>query len=207
VLNALVPVALYYGLRAVGASVYLALLAGAVVPAVTTLGGVIRSRTIDRLGAFMLSIMLFGVAVALIAGSPRFLLAKEAWVTAAVGVWFVLSARGSRPLSFVFARAMLEGRPPFTDEPWDELWERSPAFRRGWRTSSLIWGIGSLVDAAGRVALAYSLPVDVVPALTPVLFVVSFVVLALIDQINYQRTGLRRLLLGDQLGSPAAAQT
>ena len=28
-LNALVPVALYYGLRAVGASVYLALLAGA----------------------------------------------------------------------------------------------------------------------------------------------------------------------------------
>ena len=120
-LNALVPVALYYGLRAVGASVYLALLAGAVVPALTTLGGVIRSRTIDRLGAFMLTIMLFGVAVALIAGGPRFLLAKEAWVTAAVGVWFLLSARGPRPLSFVFARAMLEGRPPFTDEPWDEL--------------------------------------------------------------------------------------
>ncbi|MGZ4325831.1 MAG: VC0807 family protein [Solirubrobacteraceae bacterium] len=207
VLNALVPVALYYGLRAVGASVYLALLAGAVVPAVTTLGGVIRSRTIDRLGAFMLSIMLFGVAVALIAGSPRFLLAKEAWVTAAVGVWFVLSARGARPLSFVFARAMLEGRPPFTDEPWDELWERSSRFRRGWRTSSLIWGIGSLVDAAGRVVLAYSLPVDVVPALTPVLFVASFVVLALIDQINYQRTGLRRLLLADELGSAAPART
>jgi hypothetical protein len=207
VLNALVPVALYYGLRAVGASVYLALLAGAVVPAVTTLGGVIRSRTIDRLGAFMLSIMLFGVAVALIAGSPRFLLAKEAWVTAAVGVWFVLSARGPRPLSFVFARAMLEGRPPFTDEPWDELWERSPRFRQGWRTSSLIWGIGSLVDAAGRVVLAYTLPVDIVPALTPVMFVASFVVLALIDQINYQRTGLRRLLLADEIGSAAAART
>lgn len=206
-LNALVPVALYYGLRAVGASVYLALLAGAVVPAVTTLGGVIRSRTIDRLGAFMLSIMLFGVAVAVIAGSPRFLLAKEAWVTAAVGVWFVLSARGPRPLSFVFARAMLEGRPPFTDEPWDQLWERSPGFRQGWRTSSLIWGVGSLFDAAGRVVLAYTLPVDVVPALTPVMFVASFVVLALIDQINYQRTGLRRLLLGDELGSAAAARS
>lgn len=206
-LNALVPVALYYGLRAVGASVYLALLAGAVVPAVTTAAGVIRSRTIDRLGAFMLSTLLLGVGVALIAGSPRFLLAKEGWVTAAVGVWFVLSARGPRPLSFVFARAMLEGRPPFTDQPWDELWERSPAFRRGWRTSSLIWGIGSLADAAGRVVLAYTLPVDVVPALTPVMFVVSFVALALIDQINYQRTGLRRLLLGDELRRAAAAQT
>ena len=30
---------------------------------------------------------------------------------------------------------------------------------------------------------------------------------ALIDQINYQRTGLRRLLLADELGSAAAAQT
>ncbi|MGZ4196729.1 MAG: VC0807 family protein [Solirubrobacteraceae bacterium] len=207
VLNALVPVALYYGLRAVGASVYLALLAGAVVPAVTTAAGVIRSRTIDRLGAFMLSTMLFGVAVALVAGSPRFLLAKEAWVTAAVGVWFMLSARGSRPLSFEFARAMLEGRHPFTDQPWDELWERSPAFRRGWRTSSVIWGIGCLVDAAVRVVLAYSLPVDLVPALTPAVFVASFVILALIDQINYPRTGLRRLLLADGLGQPAPAQT
>jgi intracellular septation protein A len=207
VLNALVPVALYYGLRVVGASVYLALLAGAVVPAVTTAAGVIRSRTVDRLGAFMLSTMLLGVAVALIAGSPRFLLAKEAWVTAAVGVWFVLSARGSRPLSFVFARAMLEGRHPFTDQPWDQLWERSPGFRKGWRISSLIWGIGSLVDAAGRVVLAYTLPVDLVPALTPVMFVASFVVLALIDQINYQRTGLRLLLVADRLGPAAATQT
>jgi hypothetical protein len=207
VLNALVPVALYYGLRAMGASVYLSLLAGAVVPAVTTAAGVIRSRSIDRLGAFMLTIMLFGVAVALIAGSPRFLLAKEAWVTAAVGVWFVLSARGSRPLSFVFARAILEGRRQFTDQPWDELWERSPSFRQGWRVSSLIWGIGSLVDAALRVVLAYSLPVDIVPAVTPVLFVVSFTLLGLIDQINYHRTGLRRLLVPGELGRAAPAES
>lgn len=55
--------------------------------------------------------------------------------------------------------------------------------------------------------MSCSLPVDVVPAPTPALFVASFVVLALIDQINYQRTGLRRLLLADELGSTAAAQT
>jgi hypothetical protein len=107
----------------------------------------------------------------------------------------------------VFARAMLEGRRQFTDQPWDQLWERSPSFRQGWRTSSLIWGIGSLVDAALRVVLAYSLPVDVVPALTPVLFVISFTLLGLIDQINYHRTGLRRLLLADELSPAAPAQT
>jgi len=52
-----------------------------------------------------------------------------------------------------------------------------------------------LVDAALRVLFAYTLPIDVVPALTTVLFPVSFVVIALIDQINYRLTGLRRALL------------
>lgn len=59
----------------------------------------------------------------------------------------------------------------------------------------MIWGVGMLVDAALRVLFAYTLPIDVVPALTTVLFPVSFVVIALIDQINYRLTGLRRALL------------
>jgi len=59
----------------------------------------------------------------------------------------------------------------------------------------VIWGVGMLVDAALRVLFAYTLPIDVVPALTTVLFPVSFVVIALIDQINYRLTGLRRALL------------
>ncbi len=189
------PIALYYALRAAGTSVYLALLIGAAVPATVGVATLVRSRTIDQVGAFMLTTMLLGVVVALIAGSPRFLLAKEAWVTGAVGGWFLISATRRRPLAFVFARAMLEGRPRFTAESWDALWDRSPSFRRTFRTSSLIWGVGMLVDAAARVALAYALPVDLVPALSAGLSVLTVIVLALIDQINHQRTGFRQVLL------------
>jgi intracellular septation protein A len=191
--DVLVPLALYYVLRTAGASVYLALLLGATAPALRTLAGLIASRTVDCLGTFMLTTLLVGVGLSLISGSPRFLLAKEAWVTAVTGGWFLISARGRRPLAFVFARALLEGRRVFTNQSWDALWER---FHRTFRISSVIWGAGMLTDAALRVLIAYTLPVDVVPALTTALLPVSFVVIALIDQINYQRGGLRPALLG-----------
>lgn len=201
--DGVVPVGLYYLLRSAGSGVYLALLLGAVVPAATTLAGVLAARTVDRLGAFVLSTMLLGVGIALIAGSPRLLLAKEAWVTAIIGVWFLVSARGARPLSFLFARSILEGRRPFTDRSWDTLWECSPDFRRGWRISSVIWGLGMLTDAAIRVLIAYSLPIDLVPALTTALLPVTLTIVMLIDQINDHYTGLRRLLLARGPAFPA----
>ena len=42
------PIVLYYGLRAAGVGIYLALLAGAVAPGISTVGRLIRVRTVDR---------------------------------------------------------------------------------------------------------------------------------------------------------------
>jgi hypothetical protein len=189
------PVALYYGSRSAGMSVYFALLAGAVVPGISTTVRLINGGTLDGLAVFVMTTMLIGVGIALIAGSPRFLLAKEAWVTAVGGAWFLVSARGRRPLAFLFARPLLEGRRAFTSESWTSLWERLPQFRRVWRISSMIWGLGLLVDAGIRIVTAYSLPIDLVPALTGALYPATFLVLQVIDQLNYRRSGLWGILL------------
>ena len=71
------PVALYYGSRSAGMSVYFALLAGAVVPGISTTVRLIKGGTLDGLAVFVMTTMLIGVGIALIAGSPRFLLAKR----------------------------------------------------------------------------------------------------------------------------------
>ena len=86
VLDVVAPVGLYYGLRAAGAGIYLALLAGAVVPAISMMVRLVRGARFDRLAVFVMTTMLIGVGVAVIAGNPRFLLAKEGWVTAVGGV-------------------------------------------------------------------------------------------------------------------------
>ena len=189
------PVVLYYGSRSAGMSVYFALLAGAFVPGISSTVRLIKGGTFDGLALFVMTTMLMGVGIAVIAGSPRFLLATEAWVTAVGGAWFLVSARGRRPLAFLFARPLLEGRRAFTSESWHGLWERLPQFRRVWRISRVIWGVGLLADAGIRIVTAYSLPIDVVPAVTAALYPATFLVLQVIDQINYRRSGLWQILL------------
>ena len=63
-----------------------------------------------------------------------------------------------------------------------------------------------IADAAARIAMAYALPVDLVPALSAGLSALTIIVLALIDQINYARTGFRQVLLGRRRRSEVKTQ-
>lgn len=158
------PLGLYYGLRAAGVGVYVSLLSSTLLSAVFAAASLIRHRRVDGLATYMTATLLVSVGVSLLAGSPRFLLAKEAWLTAFAGAWFLASLRAARPLAYLYSKPLLEGRLGWPRD-WDGVWARSPRFRRMWRVSSVLWGIGTLADAVLRVIMAYTLPVDEVPAL------------------------------------------
>ena len=199
-LNLVAPVALYYGLRAVGVGIYPALIIGAVAPALGAVVKLIRREPLDFLGLFMLSMLLLGAGVALLSGSPRFLLAKDGWLTGVSGVWMLVSVRAQRPLTYLFARPLLEGVTVriagAAGASWDSLWERVPRFRRIWRVATVIWGLALLVDAAIRVLMAYTLPIDLVPGLGGALWPVTFVVLQVITNVYFQRAGFWHILRG-----------
>jgi hypothetical protein len=182
------PVALFYVLRSFGVSAYLALLAGALASLVSAAVTLVRDRKLNSVAAFMTVILVLSTVVSLLAGSPRFLLARDAWVTGAVGVWFIASIWAPRPLAYHFARAVAEGR--FNWPPdWEVRWERAPRFRRMWRIASLLWGIGTLLDAVLRWVMAYTLPIDLVPILTQVLFGVTALVLFVVTNVYYVLSG------------------
>ncbi|GAA2750021.1 VC0807 family protein [Kitasatospora cinereorecta] len=191
-----VPIALYYGLRAAGVSVFVALLAGAFLPALTTAVQWLRTRSLEGMAGFVAGTMLLGVPAALVSGSPRFLLAKDGWLTGVAGVWFLISIRARRPLLFHGGRPLLEGRFRSDGTSWDVLWEREPAFRRIWRVSTAIWGVAMLIDAAVRVVMAYCLPVDLVPGLGALLWPVTLLLLQVVNGVYYEVAGLWRLTSG-----------
>ncbi|WP_051753516.1 VC0807 family protein [Streptosporangium amethystogenes] len=206
----LVPAVLYYVLRSAGMSVYLSLLVTAVVPAAMGAYLLVRERRVDGLSVFMTAMMVLGVGASLISGSERFLLAREGWLTAAVGLWFLASLRAGMPLTFLFSRPLLEHRFPVrgTGEPWDVLWERLPRFRRAWRVTTVLWGAGTLLDSAARVVMAYTLPVDAVPALGSALYAGTSITLMVIANIYFATVGLfdRRSAMYaplDREGAPA----
>ena len=185
----LVPTALLYVLLWLGASLYLAILGSASLSAITALISYRRGTGRQSFAPFMLAMSLAAFAIALVTGSDRFLLARESVLTATVGLWFLASIWQERPLTYVFTKPLLERR--FRNGPdWDVLWEHEPRFRRIWRVSSIMWAVATLIDAAVRVAMAYTLPVNAVPALQTALMLVTALLMQPVTWIYYQRSGL-----------------
>jgi hypothetical protein len=180
----LLPVGLYYLLRAVGVSVYLSLLASAITSAIPSVVSLIRDRRPDGLSTYLSTMVVGSVLVSLWSGSTRFLLARDAVLTGVTGVWFLASLWARRPLAYLFTKPLLQGRLRWPKD-WDGLWEASPRFRRMWLISSLLYGIGTLLDAALRVVMAYTLPADSVPALSTALYAATTVVLIVATNLVY----------------------
>lgn len=184
------PTALYYVLRAMGLSVFVSLLVPALVSAVPGLVSLLRRKPTNGLSTYFTAMMLGALLVSLIPGNNRFLLARDAVLTAVTGVWFIASARGGLPLTYLFTRPLVEGRMRWPSD-WATLWNACPRFRRMWRVSSVMWGVGLLVDAAVRVVSAYTLPPDSVPALMTALYVVTLVVMNIVTNVYYANCGVR----------------
>jgi hypothetical protein len=191
------PIGLYYGLHGAGVSNLVALGAGAVVPGVGVIVQLITRRRLDGVGGVVVVSVLATIAGSLITDDARFLLAREGFITAMWGLWFLATLRARwarRPAAFALARPLMEGRRAFGPASWDGLWDTDPVFRRIWRVSTVMWGVGLLVDAAFRVLMSYTLPVAVVPGLGGALWPVTFIVLQVVTNVYYHRAGLYRIL-------------
>jgi hypothetical protein len=196
-MDLVVPVGAYYLLRALDVAPLTALILAGLPTTVFLLGQAVRKRRIDALGVFVLILLAAGVAVSLVTGSPRFLLAKGGWFTAVIGLAFLATLVLARPLTFTLARAMLRRTPMgqrLATESWDDLWERDREFRRPWRVATVLWGGGLLADAAARVVMAYTLPVDAVPGIAAGLWIVTFLMIQIVQQLHFARSGLWRRL-------------
>ncbi|MGI8826434.1 MAG: VC0807 family protein [Chloroflexota bacterium] len=186
--------AFYYLLHRAGVSNLVALVVGAVPPILGATYKLVTQRRIDGLAVLVVTTVVVSIVLSVMSFGPRFLLAKDGLITGVAGAWFVGSVRGRRPAAFLFARPLLEGRKIFAAGSWDVVWDQEPGFRRIWRVASVMWGAGLLGDAAIRVVMAYTLPIDVVPGLGGALYPATFVVLQVVTNIYYHWAGLYRML-------------
>ncbi|MEU4409932.1 VC0807 family protein [Streptosporangium sp. NPDC023963] len=184
------PIGLYYALRAADVGYVAALVAGSLVPGAGTVVTLVRERRLDSVGLFMVSAMLVSAGLSVVGGSPRFLLLKGALLMVVVGGWFLATARGPRPLALQFSRPLLEGRTGARDVSWDDLWNGSPRFRRVWRVSTVVWGVGALADAAVRVVIALTLPIDLAVGLSGLQYGVFSVLMLVIMNVYQALAGL-----------------
>lgn len=186
----ILPVALYYSLRAAGVDQLAALLISGAPPAVRVAFTFARTRRLDAIGALVVVAIVLGVGSSLISGSPRTLLVRNALLGFPFALWMFASLRVGRPLAYESARALLPGK----EHAFERVWAAEPSFRRVWRRLTVLWGCGLALHAAVNVLMAYTVPVDVVPGLDTGVWLGMFVVLQILTQIALRRSGAMRMV-------------
>lgn len=179
------PLAIFYGLRACGVDLWLALVAGGV-PALLHTGRIaLTRRRFDTLGILTLGFLTLSAVVSLISGSPRLLLARDGWMTAFGGVVILMTLRGT-PFYLSAIRSLIVGP---TRERIETGYRESADVRHILRVATAIWGVGLILDAGIRLILAYTLPINVVPLASGLQYLAVFLALELGIRIYLSRAG------------------
>jgi hypothetical protein len=197
------PVGLYYLLRAWGAGEITALLLSGSAPALHTLHSAIRHRRLDAIGVFTLALLVVSAVASLLTSDPRIALARNGLFTALAGVWLLVTLFTGRPFTYQALRTLLPGK----TTTLEQLWASDASFRRVWRGLTVLWGVGLLCDALLRLLMAYTLPVDSVPALDGALYAVSWILLQVITQVVLVRTRTLVKIFGNLRPGRALAPT
>ncbi|WP_433444922.1 VC0807 family protein [Nonomuraea sp. CA-141351] len=190
-LDVVIPLAVFYLARGAGVNQWLALLLAALAPVAGIGWAWARQRRLDATAVFVIVSMALSLLVAFVTGDARVLLARESWLTGAVGLWILGSVATGRPFLLDVAGKV---SPAGVARRVDSLWAGNRVFRRWVMLASLAWGAAFLLDAVIRVVFAYTLTVDSVPAAGTGALIVLIVLAQGIVMVHGRRSGALALL-------------
>ncbi len=172
VFEVIVPMVLFYGLRAAGVSQWWALMAGVLVAAPYVGWTAARNRRVDLVALFTLSVLVLSVVLGLLSDDPRTLAIREGWTAALgglFGLWMLITVVGGKPAQLTLGRTIAEvKRGAKGAAAWAARWDTDARFRRGLRIDTAVWGAVLLANAVAHVVLVYTLPIDLISLVTTV---------------------------------------
>jgi hypothetical protein len=126
----------------------------------------VRKRTLDVFGSFILAGLCVSIVLVLLGGNPKLLLIRESILTGATALVFLLSLLYRRPLIYYFALHFNTGDDPERRVEWSARWVY-PYFRFVMRLMTAVWGVATLVEALARSYLVFHLSTQSFLALSP----------------------------------------
>jgi uncharacterized membrane protein len=148
------PLVGYYGLRALGASEYVALLTATVLSGLKVTYDAVKARRLDPFACYLLLTFGLSLAVALITTDPKLILAGNTLVNGIGGLLFLGSCVVGTPLTQVVA----ERFNPDDDEPEPGAEEYR---RKAHILLSAMWGVGLIIEVGVRLVVISRVSVDV----------------------------------------------
>jgi hypothetical protein len=176
------------------------LVASAIPPLLWSIVELVRFRRVDALSA----VILLGIVLSLLAlafgGGTRVLLMRESLASGAIGVAFLITLLGKRPIVFYLTRATVARETREGVARLELLWTENRSFAAAMRLLTLVWGLGLCADSALRTWLAATWPIERFLIVSPIIGYGVFG--GLLAWTFWYRTRMRRIhgthgLLGD----------
>ena len=170
VINAVFPLIIFQLLKSyTHLSDFWALVISGIPPMLDTIVSVVRKGRVDLIAGLSLLSIVVSIILILLGGSPRLLLIRESYYTAAFGLAYIVSFLFPKPLAFYFARHFATGNVPEKVVWFNGLWQY-PAFRHGMRVSTAVWGVSFLLEAVLRTYLVFTLTIPQFLIVSPFIF-------------------------------------
>ncbi|MDR6981146.1 hypothetical protein J2X68_007888 [Streptomyces sp. 3330] len=178
IVDVAVPLGSYYLFKgAFGMSTFAALACSSLVPAGRTLWSAVSRRTVNGLAGLILVVNVVGLALSLVSGDPRLMLAKDSGVSSTIGIGILVSVALGTPMMTAAVKPFLVKGDAVREAAWARLESgasvASADFRKRERAFSVVWGVVLLVECVVRVVGAYTVPVDTMVWLGSVVMVVA----------------------------------
>jgi hypothetical protein len=128
----------------------------------------IRQRTVDVVGAAVLVGFAAGVVTSTLLGGNAYVLkVRDGFFTLLFGIACIVTLyTHDRPAYFYVNRYLSAGKDPLKVSAFDQLHD-IPIGRHTFRTLSVVWGVGLVVEASARLTLAELLPTGTFLAVSP----------------------------------------
>ena len=167
VLNAVLPFLIYLGMTNVlHQSSFVSLVVTAIPPALMSLTSLVRQRRINLLAGIALLGIVIGLLVSFVSKDPRWLLVRDAFFTATLGLALLISLCFPKPLTYYASLLLRTSVDPEQRQRFPARWQE-PSFRMRMHGQAAIWGTGLLVEAAGHGSLVFLLPPAQFLAISP----------------------------------------
>jgi hypothetical protein len=181
VFEVIVPMVLFYGLRAAGMSQWWALMAGVLVAVPYVGWTVARNRRVDLIALFTLSVLALSVVLGLLSDDPHTLAIRGGWTAALgglFGLWMLVTVVAGKPAQLTLGRIIAEVKRGVEGAAaWAARRDTDARFRRGLRIDTAVWGAVLLANAVAHLVLVYTLPVDLISGVTTVEWFASLALL------------------------------
>lgn len=146
-----------------------ALIISTTIPIIDNIYHIIKEKKIDIFASLIILGFIVGIISMLFGGSQKLLLIRQSYITAVIGILFLISMFFPKPMIYYLAKKFINSQDKYVKNnksTIDEKW-KNPHFRFSMKFLTFIWGICLVLEAVCNISLVFILSVSKYMLISP----------------------------------------